>query len=325
MGNGITRKMCLFALILLVSLTVLTSSIELAEANPLPAPPILEIYIRSDGAVDPPTVPIQRSGNVYTFTNDITNATIEIQRNNTILDGAGYTLQGNGHNWNTAITLTNTNNSLIKNINITNYVNSMSLTNSTNITILNNTMLTSWNLVLEKSENNQIIGNNITGQDTDCGYCIRIIDSSNNLIAANNLKDTGSAIRIGLYSKNNTFHHNNFLNNQNNVFSYIGEDNGEFWSNGKEGNYWSNYEGIDANNDGIGDTPYVIDEKRQDDYPLMAPFDITSINIDIPTPTPTSEPEQSQTALLAAGSLASVLAIGACIIVYFKKYRTKQM
>jgi len=38
------------------------------------------------------------------------------------------------------------------------------------------------------------------------------------------------------------------------------------------GNYWSDYNGTDANHDGIGDTPYVIDTKNADNYPLMTPY-----------------------------------------------------
>lgn len=317
MGNGVTRKKCLFAMALLLSLTVLTSAIELAEANPLPAPPILKIYIRSDGAVDPPTVPIQRSGNVYTFTNDITNATIQIQRNNTILDGANHTLKGNTF-WDTAINLTNTNSILIKNLIITNYGGSIQLTNSSNITILNNTMHTSWNILLESSNDNQIISNNITGQDKGFGYGIQFKNSYNNLIATNNFNDIGSAITIAL-SKSNTFYHNNFLNNKNNAVGYIEENNYEKWSDNNEGNYWSNYEGIDANNDGIGDTPYIIDEKRQDPYPLMTPSNITNINIDIHTPT--IENDQNQTIIITAGTLAVAITVGACLTIYFKKHR----
>jgi len=44
------------------------------------------------------------------------------------------------------------------------------------------------------------------------------------------------------------------------------------WDNGSEGNYWSNYNGTDSNGDGVGDTPYVIDENNQDNYPLMEQF-----------------------------------------------------
>jgi hypothetical protein len=39
-------------------------------------------------------------------------------------------------------------------------------------------------------------------------------------------------------------------------------------------NYWSDYNGIDADGDEIGDTPYVINNENQDNHPLMEPIEI---------------------------------------------------
>jgi hypothetical protein len=50
------------------------------------------------------------------------------------------------------------------------------------------------------------------------------------------------------------------------------ESHNNTWNNSLEGNYWSNYKGKDENQDGIGDTPYLIDVNNQDNYPLMGMF-----------------------------------------------------
>jgi len=54
--------------------------------------------------------------------------------------------------------------------------------------------------------------------------------------------------------------------------SGYGYDN--VWDDGypSGGNYWSDYAGVDADGDGIGDTPYIIDDNNIDHYPLMGPF-----------------------------------------------------
>jgi len=63
------------------------------------------------------------------------------------------------------------------------------------------------------------------------------------------------------------------------VHAWISSNN---WDYESMGNYWSNYNGTDENNDGIGDTPYVISTSPEDygdadSYPLMEPVDDTVI------------------------------------------------
>lgn len=53
------------------------------------------IYIRSDGSIDPPKSSITFNGEIYTFRGDISGSII-IERDNVVIDGAGYTLRGTG-------------------------------------------------------------------------------------------------------------------------------------------------------------------------------------------------------------------------------------
>lgn len=80
---------------------------------------------------------------------------------------------------------------------------------------------------------------------------------------------------------NNTFYHNNFINNTKETYLYKSFDNR--WDNGYPlgGNYWSNYLGADLRrgshqnepgSDGLGDTAHVLDASNEDTYPLMGPF-----------------------------------------------------
>ena len=52
----------------------------------------LNVYITADGNVEGSST-IQRNGNVYTFTSNL-EASIVIEASNIVMDGAGFTLQG---------------------------------------------------------------------------------------------------------------------------------------------------------------------------------------------------------------------------------------
>ena len=161
----------LFALALLSASTLLlaehssVSASDSAENQSSTADfSVLTIYIRSDGSVEGTDL-IQRQGNTYVFTGDIgtfnqtfsTNTYlggIAVERDNIVINGAGYKLTGSGlycdinpfYNppiqiWNPGIDTTGRSNIIIENITIQAFAYGISLQRSTNITVLNSNIL----------------------------------------------------------------------------------------------------------------------------------------------------------------------------------------
>jgi len=99
------------------------------------------------------------------------------------------------------------------------------------------------------------------------------VSSSNNIIKNNNIISNYYGVSItGSY---NTIFSNNFID-----YVFLGSESGitNRWDDGSVGNYYDEYDGVDADGDGIGDTPYNISGgDNQDLYPLVKPL-ITSAN-----------------------------------------------
>jgi len=173
-------------------------------------------------------------------------------------------------------------------------------------TISNNTLNSSGGILIQKGSFNIVCLNRIS-----YGGGIVIVRGINNTFYANNIKNGGIGVDIGNVQKeyeyaffgplvaNNTVYHNNFINNQNQVYNdYYLDDGDKIYNinsldNGKEGNYWSDYVGVDSDGNGISDTPYVIDANRSDRYPLMFPFDIDNNRIVLPSPLLSPAPSNS--------------------------------
>jgi len=186
------KQMLTVALILLLLFSAMfgLQFVNLVAANFLPPPPSLpSIYIRSDGTVDPPAA-IQRIGEVYTFTGNIADHTLEIQRDNIVVDGAGYTLQGNASG--NGIKLTNRTGVTIKNLELKQFRTCINILNSSNIIITGNTITNNENAItFHSSMSNQIEGNKITGNHV----AILLYSASNhNSIIGNSMTNNGNGV-----------------------------------------------------------------------------------------------------------------------------------
>jgi len=169
------------------------------------------VYIRADGSIDPPTANITTTDNVtYTFTGNI-NDFIVVERNNTIINGADYTLQGTLGEGGTGIDLSGRSNITIKNTNIIFFYDGIDLLHSSNTTITGNSIQVNgvYGIYHYGSSNTTITGNNITNSN----WGILFYGSSGNTISGNNIRNN---LWGGIWledSSNNTVSGNTFINN----------------------------------------------------------------------------------------------------------------
>ena len=222
-------------------------------------------------------------------------------RDNTVIDGggnyyvvyvtanyvniSGFTIR-NGKYFDGVYLNYSSYNTIVGNI-ITNNFYGIFLDNCSDTTISDNTVVYNQHGIgLRSSSGNIISGNTISNSFCARGRGIYLYGaSSENIISGNTISDNNNGVYLSSCCNSNTIYHNNFINNKEQAFS---ESINPIWDDGypSGGNYWSDYGGTDlysgpyqneAGSDGIGDTPYVIDDDNRDRYPLMYQWpDITS-------------------------------------------------
>ena len=260
--------------LLAVSVLVLAFNVQLARA-------VGGTIIRADGSIDPPGILTTTDNVTYTLTGDILGS-IKVERDNIVVNGAGYTIQGSADI--SGITLDGISNVTIENMNITNNLIGICLTSCSNISISGNNIIGNGvdGIYLGFSNNNSVSGNNITANGYPGIGGIELSCSNNNSLSGNNITDNHYGIAVIIFCSGNSVYHNNFINNFIQVFyTYLVYANS--WDDGypSGGNYWSDYNGTDlysgpyqnqTGNDGIGDMPYIIYSNNKDNYPLMSPW-----------------------------------------------------
>ena len=303
------KKMVAIVLLLLISTALLISLGSTSSAQTEP-----RIHILSDGSVDPADVPIHRNGDLYILTDNIC-AQIVVNKDNIIIDGAGYTLYGsyNGTRtdswvvgqgsdqeytdtlpWTIGIDLANKDRHdlTIKNLNIKNFY-------------IGTYLYTSNNTITDCALSDNIVGILLSGDS--------------NTITSNYIARNEEGIFFGVNNPgdeplNIILTHNSFVDN---IVHFSGcfcegyntTEAVHTWDDGEEGNYWSDYNGTDADGDGIGDTPYVIDVQNKDRHPFMQL-----------AATPPTAPSKLFNELLAA-TIALFAIIVVAVITYVRRKR----
>jgi parallel beta-helix repeat protein len=294
------------------------------------------IFIRVDGSVEG-TDKIQRMVDIYTFTDDIYGS-INVERDNVVLNGAGYILQGDGSE--NGVILADVSNTTVKSLKLSSFNIGILVMGSNNNKILENKITHSFRgLDLTASENNSVSKNYIANNNdgialenmynnifdnaitNNSGVGIFLNGAGYNSITGNNITNNGRGILVHI-CYNNVIYHNNFVNNGNHVET---DDSNDIWDNGAEGNYWSDYltkypNATEVGNSGIGNTPYVVEAHNIDRCPLMKQVVIPEL-LD-GTGDGKGKPEPFPTLLVFAVTVAVGAVVGLGLLVYVKKRKS---
>lgn len=152
------------------------------------------IYIRADGSIDPPTAPIQRNVDLYTFTDDI-NDSIVVEKNDAVIDGNGYILQGDGTG--NGFLISGRSNVTVKKVVIREFDYGVRLNYSSGVNIIHNSITNNDGngLYAYRSSSNVVDQNNIT--DNGWNGVAFSYSSFNNVTANNVARNYGNGIYVG--------------------------------------------------------------------------------------------------------------------------------
>jgi hypothetical protein len=275
------------------------------------------ILIQADGSIYPANVPIQRYGDTYTLTSDIYDP-ILIEKSNIVFDGAGYTLTGplneTERKAEQVIGIGPNNETIVP------YIIGIDIEDTVSGVTIKNLNVRNFSIgTYIRSTNNTFVGNGVT--ENIVGV---LLSGSANSINRNYIANNEQGLFFGFEAVNGVgnipsdvkISHNSFVENARQLSGcvckeYNLSETRHSWDDGKEGNYWSDYNGADTNGDGLGDTPYVVDILNQDRYPLMQ----------MPVTPPTVKPQLTTETIIIIIAVPVIAVVA--LVVYWKKRKTK--
>jgi parallel beta-helix repeat protein len=131
---------------------------------------LVDICIKAGGSVVPSHAPISSVDNV-TYVLNASIGSLVVERDNIIVDGAGYTIQGPGYDpctwWDgTGVNLVGRENVTVKNLEIWGFLYGMYVRNGSNCALYCSRVISNfWGIGVVESSNTTICGSNVTAND----------------------------------------------------------------------------------------------------------------------------------------------------------------
>ena len=182
------------------------------------------------------------------------------------------------------------------------------------------------------------------------GMGISITDGTDEIVTYNNITENlGWGMKLQSAQQNNVIHHNNFINNnvtdrlQVAIGGYYVDNTptrapggpisepqidfvagrANFWDDGKQGNYWSDYLILYPNascNGAVWDMDFYINENNMDHYPLTEPVIIAEFDSEALYPPLSYDTPAQELPLIDIILVIVVVAlVGAGLAVYFRR------
>jgi hypothetical protein len=305
---------------LVLTLALLLSAIAIGSqiVNLANAQTSIVITIKEDGSIEG-TNKIQRNENIYTLTGNI-SGNIQIKKSNIVIDGAGFTLQGNNGTGMAIVSEATEHpskldiwNVTVKNLRITNCHIGIQCEFGGKHTFYNNYI------------SNDFVTQNETGNFSGDSLGIALWGSSGNNITHCNI---GGSPAIYMHFAVS----GNFVIENNIVFgAHLALSGDETFDR----NYWSDYRtkypnATEVDSSGVWNMPYAFadsigfeNRKFQDNHPLVSPLAIPNFSSTLSTVQSIQEPMVFPFLLVTAFTIVVTITVAIGLLVYFKKRKHK--